>query len=98
VKQLTEKVSFYTEKKSWEKFKDQVYRSSGTMRALSSELNKIIDDNTLINLEENLRRLLQPKGVQTFSLEQIKQDRPIMPVPAERIVREMRNSHANLSR
>jgi len=94
---LTEKVSFYTEKKSWEKFKDQVYRSSGTMRALSSELNKIIDDNTLINLEENLRKLLQPKDVQTFSLEQIKQDRPTMPIPAEKLIREMRNSHDNLS-
>ena len=92
MKLLTEKVSFYTEKKSWEKFKDQVYRSSGTMRALSSELNKIIDDNTLINLEENLRKLLQSEDVQTYSVEQIKQVRPIMPVPAEKIVREMRNS------
>ncbi|MFX0211836.1 MAG: hypothetical protein ACFFDT_38025 [Candidatus Hodarchaeota archaeon] len=94
---MTEKVSFYTEKKSWEKFKDQVYRSSGTMRALSSELNKIIDDNTLIKLEENLRKLLQSEDVQIYSLEQIKQDRPTMPVPAEKIVREMRNSHVNLS-
>ncbi len=94
---MTEKVSFYTEKKSWEKFKDQVYRSSGTMRALSRELNKIIDDNTLINLEENLRKLLQPTDVQIFSLEQIKQDRPPMPIPAEKIIREMRNSHVDLS-
>ncbi len=94
---MTEKVSFYTEKKSWEKFKDQVYRSSGTMRALSSELNKIIDDNTLIKLEDNLRKLLQSTDVQTLSLEQIKQNRPTMPIPAEKIIREMRNSHANLS-
>ncbi|MHA2248357.1 MAG: hypothetical protein ACXADY_25635 [Candidatus Hodarchaeales archaeon] len=94
---MKEKVSFYTEKKSWEKFKDHVYRSSGTMRALSSELNKIIDDNTLIKLGDNLRKLLQPTDVQTFSLEQIKQNRPTMPIPAEKIIREMRNSHANLS-
>ncbi|MFX1506633.1 MAG: hypothetical protein ACFFDC_11070 [Promethearchaeota archaeon] len=94
---MTEKVSFYTDKKSWEKFKDQVYRSSGTMRALSSELNKIIDDHTLINLEENLRKLLQSEEVQPYSVEQIKQNRPTMPVPAEKIIREMRNSHANLS-
>ena len=82
---------------SWEKFKDQVYRFSDTMRALSSELNKIIDNNTLINLEDNLRKLLQPTDVQTFSLEQIKQNRPTMHIPAEKIIREMRNSHANLS-
>ena len=68
------------------------------MRALSSELNKIIDDHTLINLEENLRKLIQPKDIQTFSLVQIKQNRPTMPIPAESIIREMRNSHANLSR
>ena len=94
---MTEKVSFYTEKKSWEKFKDQVYRSSGTMRALSSELNKIIDDHTLINLEENLRKLVQSEEVQPHSIDQIKQNRPTIPIPAERIIREMRNSHANLS-
>ncbi len=90
-------MSFYTERKSWEKFKDQVYRSSGTMRALSSELNKIIDDNTLIDFEDNLRKLLQPTDDQTFSLEQIKQERPTIPIPAEKIVREMRNSHVDLS-
>ncbi len=95
---MTEKVSFYTEKKSWEKFKDQVYRSSGTMRALSSELNKIIDDNTLIDLEDNLRKLVQPTNVQAFSIEQIKQERPTIPEPAEKVIREMRNSHVNLSR
>ena len=48
---------------SWEKFKDQVYRSSDTISALSSELNKIIDNNTLINLEDNLRKLIQPTDV-----------------------------------
>ncbi len=94
---MTEKVSFYTDKKSWEKFKDHVYRSSGTMRNLSSELNKIIDEYTLINLEDNLKKLLQLTDVQTFSLEQIKQERPTMPLPAEKLIREMRNSHANLS-
>ena len=94
---MREKVSFYSKKKTWEKFKDQVYRSSGTLRALSSELNKIIDDHTLINLEDNLRKLLQSEDVQTYSIEQIKEDRPTMPIPAEKIVREMRNFHANLS-
>ncbi|MFX1284485.1 MAG: hypothetical protein ACFFB5_12570 [Promethearchaeota archaeon] len=94
---MTEKVSFYTDKKSWERFKDQVYRSSGTMRNLSSELNKIIDDNTLINLEVNLKRLISSKENQSFSLEEIKQDRPTVPIPAEEIIREMRNSHVNLS-
>lgn len=33
---MPEKVSFYTDEKTWEKFKDQVYRSSGTFRALSN--------------------------------------------------------------
>ncbi|UCG90737.1 MAG: hypothetical protein JSU57_03120 [Candidatus Heimdallarchaeota archaeon] len=94
---MTEKVSFYTDKKSWEKFKDHVYRSSGTMRNLSSELNKIIDDNTLINLEDNLKRLITSKEIQTFSLEEIKQDRPTVPISAEEIIREMRKSHVNLS-
>ncbi len=94
---MREKVSFYTDKKSWEKFKDQVYRSSGAMRALSSELNKIIDDTTLINLEDAFKKLIQQNDKQSFSLEEIKQERPTIPIPAEKIIREMRNSHVDLS-
>ncbi|MHA2298504.1 MAG: hypothetical protein ACXAEU_06755 [Candidatus Hodarchaeales archaeon] len=95
---MTEKVSFYAKKESWEKFKEQVFRSSRNLRALSGELNKIIEERTLINLEENLKKLIEPNTLKSYSLEEIKSDRPKLPVTAEQIIREMRESNVNLSR
>ena len=87
---MTEKVSFYANNKTWDRFKNQVFRASGTVRTLSSELNKIIDDYTLSQVEEALKNILQKKNLTSFTLEEIKENRPTPPVLAEKIIREMR--------
>ena len=94
---MTEKVSFYADEKAWEKFKDQVYRSSGTTRALSTELNKLIEDKTLIKLETQLRRLIPTEKKTMFTLEEIKRERPTTPEKAEHLIRKMRSGNAGIS-
>ena len=93
---MTEKVSFYADEKAWEKFKDQVYRSSGTTRTLSAELNKLIEDTTLIKLETQLRGLIAAQERPSFTLEEIKQKRPRLPEKAEDVIRKMRSGNANI--
>ena len=90
---MSEKVTFYAKKEAWEKFKERAYRSSGTLRGLSKQLNKIIEDQTLIDLEDKLSALVNSESQKSFSLEEIKQNRPKISVPAEEIIREMRDSN-----
>ena len=94
---MTEKVSFYADEKTWEKFKDQVYRSSGTTRTLSTELNKLIEDKTLIKLETQLRGLIPTEKKTSFTLEEIKRERPTPPEKAENLIRKMRSGNAGIS-
>ena len=94
---MTEKVSFYADEEAWEKFKDQVYRSSGTKRALSTELNKIIEDITLIKLETQLRGLIPTQEKDSFTLEEIKRNRPTPPEKAEELIKKMRTGNADIS-
>ncbi len=94
---MTDKVSFYANEKAWEKFKDQVYRSSGTKRTLSTELNKLIEDTTLIKLETQLRRLIPTQEKTAFTLEAIKRNRPTPPETAEELIRKMRTRNAGIS-
>jgi hypothetical protein len=87
---MTDKVSFYVKEKSWKRFKKQVFRESGSVRALSSELNKIIDDYTLKNVEESLKKIGRTENHTSYTIEEIKQKRPSPPISAETLVREMR--------
>ena len=93
---MTEKASFYPNKDSWEKFKDKIYQQQGTLRTLSKELNKIIEDHTLYHLEENLRKIVSSE--REFSINQIKTNRPKVTIKSESLVREMRDSNVSLSR
>jgi hypothetical protein len=94
---MTEKVSFYADEKAWEKFKNQVYRSSGTTRTLSTELNKLLEDRTLIKLETQLRELMPTQEKTAFTLEEIKRNRPTPPEKSEELIQKMRSRNAGIS-
>ena len=67
-----------------------MFRASGSVRALSSELNKIIDDYTLSEVEEGLKKIKPSNTRKTYTLEEIKANRPTPPVSAEKVIRDMR--------
>ena len=67
-----------------------MFRASGSVRALSSELNKIIDDYTLSEVEEGLKKIKPSNTRKSYTLEEIKTNRPTPPVSAEKVIRDMR--------
>lgn len=93
---MKEKASFYPNKDSWEKFKIEISQKRGTLKTLSKELNKLIEDHILYNIEKNLKEISSSK--KEFSINQIKSNRPKITLASEDIIREMRDSNVNISR
>ena len=85
------KVSVYVDDSVWMNFKQQVLRKHGTLRKLSSEIEKLIQDAVVEGTVISEFGKIGVKAKGTINSDEIKSTRPALRGPqTEEILKEMR--------